>query len=92
MKKPIIFSVLFFIITAISSFAQGDWIEETIDPETNLRTGKIEINGKVYEIKPDADLRGANLEGADLTEANIKGVNLEGANLTRDHESVVGSF
>ena len=57
MKKPIIFSVLFFIITAISSFAQGDWIEETIDPETNLRTGKIEINGKVYEIKPDADLR-----------------------------------
>ena len=55
MKKPIIFSVLFFILTAISSFAQGDWIEETIDPETNLRTGKIEINGKVYEIKTNGN-------------------------------------
>ena len=28
MKKPIIFSVLFFIITSISSFGQGVWIEE----------------------------------------------------------------
>ena len=44
MKKPVIFSVLFFIITATSSFGQGVWIEEYIDPQTNLRTGKIEIN------------------------------------------------
>ena len=52
MKKPIIFSVLFFIITAISSFGQSVQIEENIDPDTGLRTGKIGVNGNVYEIKP----------------------------------------
>ena len=67
MKKLIILSVFFFILTAISSFGQGVWIEENIDPDTGLRTGKIEINGNVYEIKPDADLFDASLEGADLT-------------------------
>ncbi|MFL2436492.1 MAG: pentapeptide repeat-containing protein [Verrucomicrobiales bacterium] len=83
MKKPIIFSVLFFIISSISSFGQGVWIEENIDPETGLRTGKIEINGNVYEIKPDADLFDASLEGADLTKANLKGAKLQGADLTK---------
>ena len=58
MKKPIIFSVLFFIITPIFSLGQGVWIEETIDGSN--RTGKIEINGKIYEIKSNANLRDAN--------------------------------
>ena len=86
MKKPIIFSVLFFIITAISSFGQGVWIEENIDPETILRTGKLEFRGSVYEIKPDAvlgfaNLRSANLEGADLRDAKLSGASHDGANL-----------
>ena len=76
MKKPIIFSVLFFIITAISSFGQGVWLEETVDPVSGLKTGKIEINGDVYEIG-----RYANLEGADLSNADLEGVNLNAANL-----------
>ena len=51
MKKPIILSVLFFIITATSSFGQTFWSEVNIDPETNLKTGKIrfEIFGNMYE-------------------------------------------
>ena len=88
MKKPIIFSVFFFIITAISSFGQGVWIEERVDLFTGLRTGKILVNGNVYEIKPRANLEGANLEGADLEGANLDSAilnraNLEGANLER---------
>ena len=98
MKKPIIFSVLFFVFSSISSFGQGVWIEENIDPITRLRTGKIEINGNVYEIKNDANLRGANLEGANLEGAslyranlaaatligaNLEGARLEGADLSR---------
>ena len=82
MKKPIIFSVLFFIITAISSFGQGVWIEENIDPDTGLRTGKIEVNGNVYEIKPEANLRFANLSGANLRFANLSGADLSEANLS----------
>ena len=99
MKTPIIFSVLFFILTAISSFGQGGgfWIEENVDPETGLRTGKIETDfGETFEMKPNTDLRradlqsfdlrnvnleGANLTNADLNEAAIQGANLEGANL-----------
>ena len=49
MKKPIIFSVFFFIITAISSFGQdgGVWIEEVVDPDTGLRKGIIEFNDEL---------------------------------------------
>jgi len=81
MKKPIVFSVLFFILTAIPSFGQGVWIEETVDPVSGLKTGKIEINGDVYEIGRDANLEGANLYNADLEGVNLVGANLEGANL-----------
>ena len=81
MKKPIIFSVFFFIITAISSFGQGVWIEENVNPETGWRTGMIEVNGAVYEIKPNTNLEGANLEGADLTRADLEGADLNGSNL-----------
>ena len=63
MKKPIIFSVLFFIINSISSFGQGVWIEARIDLVTGLRTGKIRVNGNVYEIKPEANLLKADLKG-----------------------------
>ena len=39
------------------------------------------INGKEYEIGPDADLRDADLYGADLRGANLRGANLQYANL-----------
>lgn len=39
------------------------------------------VNG--YEIKPEADLRGANLSGADLRGANLHLADLSGANLCR---------
>ena len=95
MKKPIIFIVFFFVLTAISPLvqAEGYWIEETVDPETGLRTGKIELfyGESLIEIKPNADLRfvelrevnlrNANLEGADFESANLEGADLEGANL-----------
>ena len=80
MKKPIIFSVLFFIITPIFSLGQGVWIEETIDGSN--RTGKIEINGKIYEIKSNANLRDANLSGANLSDADLRFSDLSGANLS----------
>ena len=92
MKKPIIFSVLFFIITAISSFGQGVWIEENFN-WLGKKTGKIEVNGIVYEIKSEADLSDANLSGANLsntylhrinfTKANLSGANLSGAVLNQ---------
>ena len=82
MKKLIIFSVLFFIISSISSFGQGRWLSEDIDPVTGLRTGLIEVNGEPYNINPKLKwLRGANLSGADLSKANLEGVDLQGANL-----------
>ena len=79
MKKPIIFSILFFIISSISSFGQGVWIEENVDPETGLKTGKIDVNGDIYEIKSNTNLAGANLSGANLSGANLSGANLSGA-------------
>ncbi len=92
MKKPIIISLLYFFLTSLTSFSQGEWIEEVIDPETGLRTGKIEINGVIATINSGVDLSGINLEGADLQGANLerailittnlKGANLKGANLT----------
>ena len=82
MKKPIIFSVLFFIISSISSFGQGAWTEINIDQDTGLRTGKITINESEYEIKPNTDLSGLNLAGVDLSGANLFGANLFGADLS----------
>ena len=81
MKKPIIFSVLFFIITAISSFGEGSWISKQRDPSTGLWIGRIEIIGAVYDIFPNANLRGANLRGMDLVGVNLTGANLRGADL-----------
>ena len=92
MKKTILMTLLHFVLCSLTSFSQGEWIEEEIDPETGLRTGKIEINGVIATINSGVDLSGINLEGADLKRANLerailistnfKGANLEGANLT----------
>ena len=86
MKKLIIDSVFFFIITIISSFAQGVWIEQKVDPFNGLKSGKIEFNGNVYEIRPNANLKeatlkGANLSGVDLRRGNLRGADLRGADL-----------
>ena len=92
MKKQIIFSVFLLTITAIFSFGQGVWIEENVNPDTGLKTGTIEVNGDIFEIKPNTNLSGANLSGAnlsgadffetDLTKSNLSGANLTGAKLT----------
>ena len=83
MKKPIIFSVLFFIISSISSFGQGVWIEEEEydDADGNYRIGKIQINNKIYEINENAILVDADLSGVDLSNTWLRGANLTGANL-----------
>ena len=81
MKKSIIYSIFFFTITTISSFGQGVWIEQRVDPFNGLKSGKIEINGDVYEIRPNANLKGANLKGANLSGADLRGTNLSGADL-----------
>ena len=81
MKKPIIFSVFFFIITAISSFGQdgGVWIDEIIEPNTRLRGGNLEINGNIYRIFPNSNLRNVDLTGANLTWSILAGSKLNGA-------------
>ena len=92
MKNSTLITLLFFVLTSLKAFSQGEWIEETIDPETGLRTGKIEINGVIATINSGVDLSGINLGGADLEGANLerailittnlKEANLKGANLT----------
>ena len=92
MKKTILITLLHFVLTSLTSFSQGEWIEEVIDPDTSLRTGKIEINGIIATINSGVDLSGINLEGADLQGANLESAilittnfneaNLKGANLT----------
>ena len=39
------------------------------------------INGVEHDIKPDANLRGADLRGANLVGAHLVGADLVGANL-----------
>ena len=43
-------------------FAQGVWIEQKVDPFNGLKSGKIEFNGNVYEIRPNANLKEATLK------------------------------
>ena len=81
MKKLIVINIHFFILTSVLSIGQGIWIEEVLDLNTGLRTGSIEIHGKIYELKPNADLTGANLEGANLEKVNLTGAILREANL-----------
>ena len=42
----------------------------------------MKINDVEYEIKPHANLRGANLSGANLSGADLRGANLYGADLS----------
>ena len=93
----IILGVLFFIFTLASSFSEGSctlgtWIEEIVNPDTFLTTGKYQekwthnpaagIIGQVYEIKPNSLLEGAELRVADLNVVDLRGANLRGANLS----------
>jgi hypothetical protein len=87
MKKPIFFSVLFSIFTAMYSFSQS-WIEETIDPDTGLRTGVINYNGREWKIEPNKNFSGQDFSGVDLANANLSGAwfnetNLSEANLRK---------
>ena len=57
MKKPIIFNVLFFIITATASLADNELgifselFNVVQDQESGLRTGKIEVSGEFDEFE-----------------------------------------
>ncbi|MDA7931208.1 pentapeptide repeat-containing protein [Akkermansiaceae bacterium] len=81
MKMPTLIALLLFVLTVSNGFGQGEWIEENVDPDTGLRTGKIEIRGEVYEIKPNANLENAQLYGADLSRANLTAATFERANI-----------
>ena len=61
--------------------AQTLWTEVNVDPNTNQRTGVIEVNGGTYTIGPFADLRGADLSNANLRDANLRRADLSYANL-----------
>ena len=91
MTKPIIFSVLFFIVNQLAS---ATWTYEyTTDPETGLRTGKLYWDQLVIGWNPNTDedfgdymitiAPGINLatqrstiEYCDLSSTNLKGANL----------------
>jgi len=79
MKKPIIFSVFIFILTATPSFGQGVWSD--VVRNLGFKSGKLDVNGKVYQINFGANLEGANLEGADLLNVDLRRSNLKEANL-----------
>ncbi len=82
MKK--LLAILVVALSSVTLHAQGVWIEENVDPNTGLRTGVIDVNGRTFAIGrgaalEDADLSGANLSGADLSQANLRGADLSGA-------------
>ena len=75
MKKPIIFSVLFFIISSISSFGQGVWIEERLHRWNGQKYGTVEdVNGKTFEI--------GKTSKRDITITNALNTNFGGANFS----------
>ena len=53
MKKPIIFSVLFFIITSISSF--GQWVT-SIELDSELRKLRQRLEIEIQTNKSDIDI------------------------------------
>ena len=86
MKKPIIYSAFFFIITATFSFGQGVWIEENWSIEDGglgFRTGIITLDGKNYNITPGADLSNIDFKATDLSSVNLNGADLSRANLSQ---------
>ena len=91
MKKPILITFLFFVLTSFSAFSQA-WVEQHFDPETGLRTGKINgLDGTQHNIAPfysavnswfdGLDLEKVNLSNAILTNSYFRNTNLKGANL-----------
>ena len=51
---------------------------------------KMKING--YEIRPKANLQGADLQGADLWEANLQGADLSGTKIFSATKWMVDNF
>jgi len=79
MKK--LLALLVFALSSVTLHAQTLWTEVNVDPNTNQRTGIIEVNGGTYTIGPFADLRGADLSNANLRDANLRRADLSYANL-----------
>ena len=74
--------------------AGGTWDGSLCTPAANngilnVPAGSIIANN--YFVGPNADLSGANLDGADLTNANLSGANLDGADLTNTDLTMVAS-
>ncbi|MEC7856747.1 MAG: hypothetical protein VYA96_03265, partial [Verrucomicrobiota bacterium] len=84
MKKSTIFSVLFFIITSISSFGQSFLDLNSRDPETRLWTGTIRTFDGTYTFGPNANLEGIRINGGGQKweELNFEGANLKNAILS----------
>ncbi len=82
MKKLLaLLALLVFALSSVMLHAQTLWTEVNLDPNTNQRTGVIEVNGSTYTIGPFADLRGADLSNANLRDANLRRADLSYANL-----------
>ena len=84
MKK--LLALLVAALSSVTLHAWGVWIEETIDRITGKRTGSFEVNGGIYTIGPNADLRDVNfrevdLSGADLSDADLSEADLSNADL-----------
>ena len=75
MKK--LLALLAAALSSVSLHAQ--WLSESVDPDTGLRTGVIVSIGLLVPIGPGVDLGGADLREADLSGANLQGANLQGA-------------
>jgi len=65
---------------------KGEWFDREKVNEGSiwrnpLFTGKLSVNGRTYEIGPNADLSGADLRDAQLMGVDLRGANLSGANL-----------
>ncbi len=90
MKKPVILSVLFFIVNQLAS---ATWTYEyTTDPATGLRTGKLywdyledgwddeDIGDYMITIAPGINLaeQRSTIEYCNLSATNLKGANLRG--------------
>jgi hypothetical protein len=76
-------STLITIVLILSLLpAYSEWIEQSADPETGLRTGIVRVGNTTFEIGPNVDLSGADLSGLDLSNANLIGALLVAANLS----------
>ena len=97
MKKPIIFSVLFFIITPIFSFAEKEFgvnarlIDVVLDPESGLRTGKFEVIRERFIDDPFDEFDesaiyeikpNAELKNLRLCDIDLSNFDVSGADLT----------